>query len=65
MAGISNKDYSDTQYAGVYDSGNVFNAKIKLIRYENGDGKTFVYDRERNIVQVHCRIINLKQASGN
>ena len=61
MAGIAAHDYSDNKFAAIYDSGNSFTGNIKLIHYENGDGKTFVYDKERHVVQVHCVLVSLKK----
>ena len=61
MAGIAAQDYSDKKSNSIYDSGSFFTGRIKLIHYENGDGKTFVYDKERHVVQVHCILISLKK----
>lgn len=60
MSGIDEKNYSHNKYDSVYDRGSSFTGKIKLVLYAHGDGRTFVYDRERHLVQVHCKVLNMK-----
>lgn len=59
MAGIRAKDYSSAEYDRIYDRGNAFTGRLKLVRYAHSDGRTFVYDRERHVVPVHCRVMEL------
>ncbi len=59
MAGIDSKDYTAERVAEVYKSGKEFTGRIKLIPYAHGDGKTFIYDRERHVIQAHCKVLEL------
>jgi hypothetical protein len=59
MSGIDNKDYTKEDAAKIYRSGKQFTGRIKLIPYAHGDAKTFIYDRERHVIQVHCIVLEL------
>ncbi len=39
--------------------GRAFTGRIRLIDYPYGNGKSFIYFRKRNVLQVHCRVEKL------
>jgi len=63
-AGIARKvfthDTIDLMYSGKNKTmGRAFTGRIRLIDYPYGNGKSFIYFRKRNILQVHCRVEKL------
>ena len=55
-------DYTDEGRSEIYRAGRSFTGRIRLIKYAHGDGKTFTYDRERHVIQVHCRVLELRKS---
>lgn len=63
-AGIGKKIYTPRAVESVYQKKPkgkkaLFKGKIRIAEYPYGNGKTFIYYRKRNILQVHCIIEEL------
>ncbi len=66
LVGVSPSDYSEEQDARAFDRlspGSDFTATLKVIRFSYGDGASFCYFPAKNIVQVQCRISDVRPVS--
>lgn len=64
FAGIDKKVFTSDAVDSVYfekskTAGRAFKGRIRVIDYPYGNGKSFMYFRKRNIIQVHCRVEKL------
>lgn len=63
LAGVKEADYTDNTIESKFlklQGGSRFRAKIVLIKYEYGDGDTYNYFEKDNILQFHCKILEIK-----
>jgi hypothetical protein len=62
LVGISDNDYTNKPTADLFHTsrpGTVFEGRLKLIPYKYGDGPTYNYFQESNILQIHCVVLQL------
>jgi len=62
LVGISDNDYTNKSTADLFHAsrpGTVFEGRVKLIPYKYGDGPTYNYFQESNILQIHCVVLQL------
>lgn len=63
LVGIPASGYTEKAVYDLYQAcpaGTVFEGRIRLIGYAYGDGLTFNYFRQANILQFHCVAVELK-----
>jgi len=64
LVGIGDKDYSsdtDGKLIEKQKTGSSFKGKLRIISYEYGDGASFNYSAQRNVVIIHCRLLDIKK----
>jgi hypothetical protein len=64
LVGISTTDFTEKRLASEYGSaatGARFEGTLKIVTYRYGDGPSYNYYLVRNHIQVHCRILDIKQ----
>jgi hypothetical protein len=64
LVGASLSDFTDTDLASTYhtaDPGTIFEGRIRIIKYDYGDGASFFYNRTENCIQVHCVLLELSE----
>lgn len=62
LIGILQKDYTHQKFEDIYRKSTYkdrFFIKIKIIYYKYGDGPTCNYFRDKNQLQVHCKILDM------
>ncbi|PKL41387.1 MAG: hypothetical protein CVV44_01760 [Spirochaetae bacterium HGW-Spirochaetae-1] len=62
LVGIGDKDYSsdtDGQTIEKLKTGSSFTGKLRIISYEYGDGASFNYSAQRNVVIIHCQLLDI------
>ncbi len=65
LKGIAKDDFTDERFSRLIKGnkrGAVFNGEIQIIGYQYGDGPAYNYFSKKNQIQVHCRILNLRNA---
>lgn len=63
LVGVSSGDFTQDTVAEPYnaaESGTIFEGAIRIVKYDYGDGASFVYNRTENHIQVHCVLLELK-----
>ena len=66
LVGVAEKDFTDASQADTFYSlppGTVFDGRVELVRYEYGDGPTYIYYRKSNHLEIHCRLLEVKTDS--
>ncbi len=63
-AGVNRRLFTDKSIDSIYmkpagKKDGCFKARIKIINYPYGNGRSFIYFRKRNIIQVHCIVENI------
>jgi hypothetical protein len=61
--GVAEKDFTDASQADTFHSllpGTVFDGRVALVRYEYGDGPTYIYYEKSNHLEIHCRLLEVK-----
>jgi hypothetical protein len=64
LVGISTTDFTEKRLASEYCSaatGARFEGTLKIVTYKYGDGPSYNYYFAGNHIQVHCRILDIKQ----
>jgi len=66
LVGVSSGDFTQDTVAEPYnaaESGTIFEGAIRIVKYDYGDGASFVYNRTENHIQVHCVLLELVKGS--
>jgi len=66
LAGVNSEFLTPDSIDAIYgkpgdDAVRHFSGKIVLIPWNYGDGRSFIYFRKKNKIQVQCRILELKE----
>jgi hypothetical protein len=64
LVGICATDFTEKRFASEYSSaasGARFEGTLEIIEYRYGDGPSYNYYLAENHIQVHCRILEIKQ----
>jgi hypothetical protein len=68
LVGICTTDFTEKRFASEYCSGATgtrFEGALEIIAYRYGDGPSYNYYCAGNHIQVHCRILDIKQIKEN
>ncbi len=64
LVGIDKEDYTDTiiaQKINKIGKNSLLKGKIKIIRFDYGDGSSFVYSQKENVIKINCKVIGLSE----